>query len=383
MSFWYPLAVPTIGRDEIAAATSVLKSGHTTMGERTAKFEESFAARVGAAHGVMVNSGSSADLLIALASVASGRVRPGSTVLVPAVTWPTQVWAWTMAGLNVHFMDVSTSTLNSTPYHAKQAMDADTTALSLVHLMGNPCDMGGMTDLAERYGMEVTEDCCEALGTNIDGRPVGTFGDMAAWSFFFSHHMTTMEGGMVTTNSPETADLLRCLRSHGWARHLPNPPVGADPRYTFVTHGLNVRPTEIAAAIGLVQLDRLDELNLARSKNYALVSRALASNPYLYLPSVVPGGRPSWFGVPIMVSPRAPFTRDDLAAILEAAGVETRPILAGNLLRQPAFAGWAEQDLPGADAVADTGLYLGLHPFVNSDIERVVEILDAALRVAA
>lgn len=368
--YWYPLAVPTLGDEEIAAATRVLRSCRTTMGQEVEAFEEAFARRVGAAHGVMVNSGSSADLLIALA------IDGLRHVIVPAVTWPTQVWAWQMAGHRVHLADVEG--INATARSLELAgRYHDRLVLSLVHLMGVPCDMEPVLDMARSYDAVVVEDCCEALGATYEGHNVGTFGQAASWSFFFSHHITTMEGGMVTTDDAGMAERLRTLRSHGWARHLAEPPPG-DPRYTFVDWGLNVRPTEVAAAIGRVQLGRLESLNAQRQENYDTFAALLADNPHVTLPDVPEGAVPAWFGLPFFVE--EPFVRDDLAAHLEDEGVETRPILAGNLIRQPAA---GRHDLrgsfPGADRVHDRGLYVGLHPF-DTGVEKVAKLIDGFCR---
>lgn len=338
MSFWYPLSWPTIGEEEIDAATAVLRSGRTTMGDQVEAFEEAFARKVGARHAVMVNSGSSADLLMAFASGVPG------TVFIPAVTWPTHVWSWGMAEWNVQFVDVDG--LNTTAAILRAADIGQQDMLSLVHLMGIPVDLASA-------GCRVTEDCCEALGSDV-----GLLGDMASWSFFFSHHMTTMEGGMVTTKSTRLASLLRSLRSHGWARHE-----GRNP-YEFVTVGFNVRPTEVAAVIGRVQLERLDHFNKIRAENRQVFLDALDGCPGIELfPEAT-------FGLPMIAE-----DRDGLARHLGDNGVETRPILAGNLLRQPAFANFPPQHLPGADRVHYHGLYVGLHPTPDSGVERVAELI--------
>ncbi|HET6873991.1 MAG TPA: DegT/DnrJ/EryC1/StrS family aminotransferase, partial [Acidimicrobiales bacterium] len=324
----------------------VLRSGQTTMGDRVAEFEERFARYVGAAHAVMVNSGSSADLLMAVAS----RHRLGKVIL-PVVTWPTHVWSWSMAGSDIHFVDVDG--LNTTQELVEEAITSPHDMVSLVHLMGIPADVSDL-------GCRVTEDCCEALGS----QPVARQGEMATWSFFFSHHMTTMEGGMVTTDNPATASHLRSLRSHGWARHE-----GRDP-FEFVTMGFNLRPTEISAAIGLVQLGRLDGFNKLRAENHRLFTERLAGCPGIELPAAPEGTAPSWFGLPFFAD-----RRDELGAFLESQGVETRPILGGSLARQPAFRSLARGEFPGADKVHDHGIYIGLHPVADCGVSEVAELI--------
>ena len=366
--YWYPLSVPTLGDDEVDAAVGVLRSGRTTMGDRVAEFEDRFAWHVGARHAVMVNSGSSADLLIAFALGADG-----GQVLVPAVTWPTHVWSWQMAGMDVRLADVDG--INVTADTLWEASTPDTVGVSLAHLMGVPCDMAPIRDLCRERGWWLTEDCCEALGASSQGAPVGSAGSAAAWSFFFSHHMTTMEGGMVTCQSAALADRIRSLRSHGWARHLTHAPEGLDRRYTFVDWGFNVRPTEVAAAIGMVQVGKLARANHQRWLNQKAFARLLDGNPNVTIPEVPVSGRAAWFGLPILLNSRA--DRDGLAAYLEDCGVETRPILAGNLTRQPAFAKHpvSHPALPGADRVHDHGLYVGLHPTTCSGVERVASLI--------
>lgn len=350
MSHWYPLAVPMFGDEEVQAATDVVASRRTTMGERVEEFEEAFARQVGSRYAVMVNSGSSADLLMVMATVEPRRhYDPQPDVIISAVTWPTHVWAHVMAGYRISFADVVG--LNTTSDTLKAANTPWVTATSLVHLMGVPAEMDGS-------GL-ITEDCCEALGADV-----GHFGKAAAWSFFFSHHITTMEGGAITTDDPELANRLRSMRSHGWARHE-----GGDP-YTFVGPGFNVRPTEIAAAIGLVQLGRLDSFNKLRAENRRAFVEILDGCPGIEIPDAPEGSNP--FGLPFFAE-----DRDGLALYLDANGVETRPILGGNLLRQPAFKQWAAygHKYPGADRVHDHGIYVGLHPTADSGVERVAQLI--------
>jgi CDP-6-deoxy-D-xylo-4-hexulose-3-dehydrase len=354
--FWYPLAVPTIGEEEIDAATEVLRSKHTTCGDKVEEFEAAFADYVGAPHAVMVNSGSSADLLIALGAPI------GHTALVPAVTWPTHAWSLDVYG-RVAFCDVDG--VNTTAELIERRLNKAVDCIGVVHLMGVPCDMDPIMELAAERDLVVVEDCCEALGATYHDCPVGSFGLAASWSFFFSHQMTTMEGGMITTADAKLADQFRSMRSHGWERHK-----GGDP-YRFVTRGFNLRPSEIAAAIGLVQLDKLHIFNKIRAMNRATFVTYLAGHPNVTFPTAPLHTSPSWFGLPMFVQE----DRDGLAEWLEAHGVETRPILGGNLMRQPAFAEWADDHYPGADYVHDHGLYVGLHPSLDTGVEQVAALV--------
>lgn len=343
MSYWYPLSVSTFGEEEEDAAVEVLRSGNTTMGEKVEEFEEAFARYVNIPYAVMVNSGSSADLLAAYAIDVDG------SAVVPAVTWPTHVWSWVQSGHKVEFADVEG--VNTTGALVEAAASTKTRIVSIPHLMGIPVDIEKLMDLVDHHRWYLHEDCCEALGaTYRHGKPVGWFADVASWSFFFSHQMSTMEGGMVTTPHAGVARKLRSLRSHGWTRHF------SKEKYTFHDQGFNLRPTEVSAAIGLVQLRKLDKMNEQRTKNFYEFERRLRKHPNVVLPPVPEGVTPSWFGVPMFVMRG----RDEMAKYLESCGVETRPILAGNLAKQPGFKGLYFGKTPGADRVSDEGLFVGL-----------------------
>jgi CDP-6-deoxy-D-xylo-4-hexulose-3-dehydrase len=384
--YWYPLSTVTYGIEEILGAVDSLVTFRTTMGKKTQDFEEAFAAQFGYSQAVMVNSGSSADLLatFALVNPAVGLLQPGDEILVPALTWPTQIWAAMMAGLRVRFVDSDPATLNVNPEDVEQRIGPRTRALSIVHLMGNPCDMDEIADICERHRLVLIEDCCEALGARVTDRAVGSFGAFGTFSFFFSHHITTMEGGMVACNDRSHSDVLRALRAHGWARDarystLVSPP-GIDPRYAFVNWGFNLRPTELQAAFGLAQLERLPSFSTQRSENALYLSHRLAPyEDYLEAIAVPDGAERSWFALPFMVSATSPFSRSDLTAHMEQAGIETRPIVAGNLLRHPVAhllpGDWASE-LPGAQAIHERGFYIGLHPVADEEtLERVAEVV--------
>jgi CDP-6-deoxy-D-xylo-4-hexulose-3-dehydrase len=370
--YWYPLALPTYDGEEIADALEVMLSYETTMGARTAEFERRFAEAQGAPHGLMVNSGSSADLLLMLAATdPTAPILPrGSTVLVPAVTWPTHVWSVLMAGLQVRLVDVDPATLNITRETLEAAYTPECSAVFVVHLLGNPCPMDEVVAFCRDRKLELLEDCCEALGASWGGRKVGTFGLGGTYSFFFAHHMMTMEGGAIVTTDPRIERSARLMRAHGWARALPEasrppPPPGVDPRYCFLNWGVNFRPTEVAAAFGLRQLDRLPSMNAARAQRFADVAQIFSEVGYR-TPVVREQAEPNWMAVPLM--PRddvggAVATRERLVEVLEQGGVETRPVVAGNLARQPlppALALETAPSLVGADHVHRAGLYVGL-----------------------
>lgn len=392
--YWYPLSQATYDVEEVLAAVDSLCSFRTTMWEKTASFERQFSMLQGSTESVMVNSGSSADLLIAFALVNPARpvLQPGDEVLIPAVTWPTQVWSAMMAGLKPRFVDCDPRTMNVDLGALEAAITDRTRALSLVHLMGNPVDMDEVLRICRAHDLVLVEDCCEALGARFGGRAVGTFGTASAFSFFFSHHITTMEGGMICCDDAELSDLFRLLRSHGWSRNqqygAAPPADGVDPRYTFLNWGFNVRPTELQAAFGAVQLERFPEYHETRLANVRHFQKAFA--PYgevLQLMEVDARAECSWFALPFVVPEDAPFTRDELTAHLERSGVETRPIVAGSLPRHPVgdlFPELRQGALPGADTVHDRGFYVGVHPIPAAEgLDRLVETIDAFLLAKA
>jgi CDP-6-deoxy-D-xylo-4-hexulose-3-dehydrase len=381
----YPVANDTFGPEELAAAQEVLASGRFTMGPRVREFETAFAEWVGSPHAVMVNSGSSANLLMVEAMLRGSGVaapwQPGDEVLVPALAWPTTVWPLVQLGLTPVFTDIDPDTLAIDLASAESVLSDKTRGMFLIHVLGQPPDMAAVADFNRAHGIQLLEDTCEALGSHAAGQHAGTIGLMGSFSFYFSHHLTTIEGGMVTTSSEAISDDLRSMRSHGWARDRgdrqqwvdANPQI--DPRFLFIGTGYNLRPTEINAAIGLVQLDRLDDMVRRREELAALVTKWIAGIPWLRLigaerlaaPALHdhPWREHSWMMLAFEVGEDAPV---DLAAVveqLEASGIETRPIVAGNLVRHPAMDQIefrAADSLAAADRILKRGFMIGCHP---------------------
>lgn len=369
MEYWHRLAMPTFGAEEIAEAMDSLGKFRTTMGEKVRRFEKLFAEDQGCADAVMVNSGSSAVLLLnfLLINPPNPRIERGAEILAPIVTWPSQIWSSMMAGFKMRFVDVDPNTLNIDIADLERKVTPQTRAISLVHLLGNPCLMDRVLDVAEKNDLLIMEDCCEAHGSSWDGVRVGNFGIGGAFSFYFSHHMTTMEGGMIACPNTATADELRILRAHGWERDISKDVGGdIDPRYTFTNWGFNFRPMEVQGAFGIHQMAKLSKFASQRAILAENFFNFIEDTPTLYCPQVSPRAEPSWLALPVMVKEEAPFGRDDLTKFLEHEGVETRPIVAGNLAKQPVarnlFAGSFAGDYPGADRVHDYGFYLGLSP---------------------
>lgn len=350
----YPLAHPNFEFAEMNAITDTLRASRTTCGPRVAEFEQAFALYVGREHAVMVNSGSSADMLIAYALGTADRY---AEILVPAVTWPTHVFACLLAGYRVRLVDVNPATLQFSMEDLREKVNNNVAAVFPVHVLGNMGDMDALVDFATVNHIPILEDCCEALSSRWHGGQAGTFGDAAAYSFFFSHLLNTMEGGMVVTDSQAAARQYRLLRSHGWEPQ-------EEYHFWFPSWGFNVRPTELQGAVGCVQIKRLGFFIAARVANAGRLTRYFDEYRRCFDKIVVdPRCDPVWHGYPVMVNAKAPFARAELCRYFEERGIETRPIIAGNLARQP----MVQDDprvicgpLPGADAVHDRGFYIGL-----------------------
>jgi CDP-6-deoxy-D-xylo-4-hexulose-3-dehydrase len=379
-----PLSVPTFGWEEVWEALESLLSTQVTMGKKVHRFESMFAEYVGVKHAVMVNSGSSANLLalsVLTSPLLAGHLQPGDEVITPAVTWATAVFPIANVGLVPVLVDVDLNTFDLIPEEVEKAITPRTRAVLLVHLMGNPCDMDRIMAIARRHNLLVIEDACEAHGAEYHGRKVGSFGDFATFSFFFSHHISTIEGGMLLTNNDEYAELARALRVFGWARDLKAKDVIAqqhpevDPRFLFVSTGYNFRPMEIQGAFGIHQIGKLERYVEVRRENARYWSKELGVLPHLRLYQEAEGTRHAWFGYPIMVLPDAPFSREELVAHLEAKGVETRPIMAGNMDEQPAMRLFPYRkvgDLPNARLVHRNAFLFGNHHGIGSEQRKAI-----------
>lgn len=388
--YWYPLSLPTYDVEEIVEALDSMINFKTSMWEKTFEFEKKFGAKYGG-EAIMVNSGSSADLLIAFAlSEKSGGPLPvESEILVPSVTWPTQIWSLLMAGFKVRLIDTSITDLNMNLLNLEQNISSNTRAISLVHLMGNPMNMDKVMELCSKHNLLLIEDCCESLGSKWRNKYVGSFGLASSFSFFFSHHMTTMEGGMITTHDLDFAENIRLLRAHGWSRNLKNNKNTSswieyslyqdiDPRYLFINWGFNVRPTELQAGFGLKQLNKVDDFEKFRINNaQRFVKKMSAYSDVLKIMEVDSRSHCSWFAMPIIVNSNSKQVKaSDLKNYLDVNGVETRPIVTGNIARHPVMKRFTEDiafphskniggALSGSNFIHENGFYVGIHPIEN------------------
>jgi CDP-6-deoxy-D-xylo-4-hexulose-3-dehydrase len=341
------LITPSYGHEEVNEAIDSLLTTRVTMGEKVKHFERLFADYIGVKHAVMVNSGSSANLL-ALSILTNHRIKnpinAGDEVITPAVTWSTTVFPIINCGAVPVLVDIDPDNFNISLDGIKKAITGRSRAIMPVHLLGNPCQIDGLMKIAKEHNLFVIEDCCEAHGAEFHGQKVGSFGDISTFSFFFAHHITTIEGGMVITNNGQYAELARALRVFGWIRDLKDRDKIAlkyheiDPRFLFINIGYNFRPTDLQGGFGIHQITKLEQFIEIRRENAMFWQDKLKKySKYFTLHEEKAGTRHVWYGYPVIVNAEAGFTCKELVAFLEKNGVETRPIMAGNITTQPAM----------------------------------------------
>lgn len=384
----YPLATTSWDERELDAIREVMDSGHFTMGPRVKQFEAAFASFVGSRYAVMSNSGSSANLLMiaAVCHRAEAPLVPGDEVIVPAVSWGTTYYPVAQYGLRLRFVDVDLHTLNLDVDQVAAAITPRTRAVLAVNLLGAANDFDTLRALCDAHGLLLLEDNCEALGATFGDRQTGTFGSIGTFSFFFSHHMSTMEGGMSVTDDRELAELMISLRAHGWTRELPadnlvHPKSGDDFQdlFRFVLPGYNLRPLEMEAAIGLVQLDKLPGMLRERRSNATRFQALFADRDDVIIQS--PLGDSSWFGFSFVLTGRLRGRRSAVAAALTEAGIGCRPIVAGDFTKNPVIKLMAHDivgELPNAARIDTDGLFVGNHHYpLHEELQLLARVLDA------
>lgn len=357
-----------------------------TTGRFAAQFEREFARFMGVRHAILVNSGSSANLL-ALACLTSPKLgesalRPGDEVITVAAGFPTTVNPIIQNGLTPVFVDVTIPTYNIDVSQLEMARSERTRAVMIAHTLGNPFDLDAVVDFTRRHNLWLIEDCCDAVGATYNGQKVGTFGDLATVSFYPAHHITMGEGGCVLTNSSRLKTLVESFRDWGrdcWCEpgkdntcgkrfdwQLGDLPHGYDHKYTYSHIGYNLKATDMQAAVGVAQLEKLPAFIEARRRNFDILHQGLSSlQDHLILPEASPGAEPSWFGFPITVVEGAPFTRNALVRFLEEQRIGTRLLFGGNLIRQPAYRNHAYRvvgALTNSDRIMNNTFWIGVYP---------------------
>ncbi|WP_372872611.1 DegT/DnrJ/EryC1/StrS family aminotransferase [Shewanella sp.] len=384
-----PLATTTWDENEYKALQAVIESGMFSMGEYVRTFEQQFAEFVGSRYCVMVNSGSSANLL-AIAAMFYRKDSPlkaGDEVIVPAVSWSTTYYPLYQYGLKLKFVDIDPTTLNLDLNQVEAAITDNTRAIFAVNLLGNPVDYRALAKIVEGKNISILEDNCESMGATIDGQQAGTFGLMGTYSSFFSHHISTMEGGMVVTDDEELYHIMLSVRAHGWTRNLPkdnklcvksdNP---FEESFRFILPGYNLRPLEMSGALGIEQLKKLPGIISGRRANAIVFKDVFGQIPGLTIQHET--GESSWFGFALIVE-QGKDKRDELIKVLMENGVDCRPIVAGNFVRNPVveyFDYEVHGQLSAADTISDCGLFIGNHHFdIRQPLEKVAELVNIVL----
>lgn len=382
---WVPVSGKAFGPEELETLVECALDFWLTAGPYAKRFEDKLATVLGVPRVCLTNSGSSANLLSvsALCSNAMGdkKLKPGDEVITSAVGFPTTLNPILQNGLTAVLVDVELGTYNPKPETIEAAVTEKTRAVILAHTLGNPFDAQAIRALCDRYGLILIEDACDALGAKFNGRPVGSWGDLASFSFYPAHHITTGEGGAVACSSVQWARIIESLRD--WGRHcwcepghdntcgrrynwkFPGLPEGYDHKYIYSEIGYNLKMTDLQAAIGLVQLERLDSFAVTRRRNFeALHELFTRYEDWFVLPRSVEGAEPSWFGYPLSIKPGAPFTRTEFLRYLDGKRIGTRLLFGGNLAKQPAYHGnshiKAEKSLRNSDEVVYASFWLGV-----------------------
>ena len=366
-SIKYPLTNTVLDNDDIEAGVKVLKSKWITMGLETLKFENNFSKKISNRSSTMVNSGSSANLLIfqCLINPKVNKLKKDDEVLIPAICWSTSLWPIIQSGLKVKFIDIDPKTLNLDLNEFEKKITKKTKALMLVHAMGNCADMEKIVRICKKKKIILIEDACEALGSKYKGKQLGTFGDFSSYSFFYSHHITSGEGGMVCSKSKKDADVIRTLRSHGWHRAISNKKSNS---WSFINSGFNLRPTDISASIGNSQLKKLKKISLIRQQNFKSIRSALLddkrySNKFDIIEENI-NNKIVWFGIPIILKSTEKNYKNKVTNKLNKFGIDTRPLISGNFAKQPAIKLYKlniKSNLKYANFIDKNSFFIGLH----------------------
>ena len=363
---YYPLLEDAFSKKDIELGIKVLKSRQLTMSKLTKNFEKRFAKYLGCKYAVMVNSGSSANLLSLFVSKFSYRLKTGDEIIIPSLCWSTSLWPIIQAGLKPVFVDVNINDFNASLEDIYSKINKKTKAIIVVHVLGTSLKIDKLIKKIKKNKILLIEDTCESLGSKYRNKFLGTFGNFGTFSFYYSHQITSGEGGMVVTNNKKDYELLKIMRAHGWDRDLNK---NKNKTFNFVNMGFNLRPLEISAAIGNNQLKRLKYFSSIRKKNRDKIINSIKSHinwkdQYHF---VIPDKnlKPSWFGLPLLLNINYLKYKKKIIKNLNDKGIETRPIISGNFLNQKASKIYnlkiKDQKFPNADYIDKAGFFIGLH----------------------
>ena len=383
----YPLSTSTWGNEELKAIERVTKSGKFSMGEEVQQFEHMFSKYIGSKYSLMVNSGSSANLLM-IASLfyrEANKLSINDEIIVPALGWSTSYYPFSQYGLKLKFVDIDKNTLNYSLTSLEKAISKKTKIILVINILGNPNNFTEINQIIQGKEIILLEDNCESLGADYNQKKAGTFGLIGTYSTFFSHHISTMEGGLITTDDEELYQIMLCLRAHGWTRNLPekNYLTGTKSEnefeefFKFVLPGYNVRPLEMSGAIGQEQLKKLPDFITNRRKNGLLFQTMMDNNPYLSIQKEI--GRSSWFGFSLTIKNPDKLNRNSLQKKLIENSFEVRPVVTGNFTKQPVMK-FLNADIsnsfPNANYIHENSLFIGNHHYdMEEAINKVSNII--------
>jgi CDP-6-deoxy-D-xylo-4-hexulose-3-dehydrase len=391
-------AGPYFDSEEFVAAAESLLNGWLVMGDKCLRFEREFPRQFGKQHGIVTNSGSSSNLLM-MASLTSKRgynLPRGTKVLMPIAGFPTTLNPTLQMGFEPVFLDIELDTLNLDLDRAEDLIKQhNIRIITFAHVLGNPPNMDAVMDLVRRYNLILLEDCCDALGSTYDGKPLGSFGEMASCSFYPAHHMTMGEGGYVACNTPAQEVILRSFREWGRGCYCVGPDANKlkngtckqrfsewiptmpgeifDHKYVYDEIGYNLKPIEMQGAMGLAQLKKLPMIHSLRRRNYELLFKVYEKyEEFFHLPRARDKSDPSWFAFPLTIRAGAPFTRNDIVDYLEENLIQTRPYFAGNIMLQPAYSHImnpqdAKTNFPVATHVMTHTYFHGTSPVISPE----------------
>jgi CDP-6-deoxy-D-xylo-4-hexulose-3-dehydrase len=403
---WVQYAGPYFDSKEYVAAVKTLLGEWLVLGAEANKFEVKFPQLLGKKHGLLTNSGSSANLLMMLAMTSKRgyNLPKGTKVITPIAGFPTTINPIIQLGFTPIFVDIELKTLNLDLNQVEQSCidNPDAKIITFAHVLGNPPNMKQLMEIVKKYKLILLEDCCDALGTTYDGKPLGSFGEMASCSFYPAHHMTMGEGGFVAVNSMENERIMRSFREWGrgcycigkqnllengacncrfgnWLPALPNDVF--DHKYVYEEIGYNLKPIELQASIGLIQMNKLEEIGIKRRENYKNLFAAFSKyKQYFHLHEAQPGADVDWFAFPVTVKDDAPFKRSDICQFFEANKIQTRPYFAGNIMLQPAYTHLMDpkeviEKYPVARKVTTDTFFLGTSPVITKEKTDYIEMV--------
>ena len=385
---------PTFGVEEIFNFTKQLITTNVTMGKQVESFEKNICDKFGFRYAVSSNSGSSANLLMIsalMSNLYSKRLKKNDEIIVPALAWSTSIFPLTQYGLKPVFVDCDLKTMNIDINQVKKAISKKTKGILVIPIYGNPCEMNEITKICKKKGLVLLEDTCESMGAKYNNKFLGGFGLASSFSFYFSHHITCLEGGITVTNDYELAEIMKIIRSHGWIRNvkekekwIKNYPK-IDPNFLFVNEGYNLRLTEPQARMGMTQIKKLDGFIKKRRKNADyLMSLMKEFNDFFIYQYETKRSFHTWFGFTIIIKDLKIVDREKLCNFLNNNGIETRVIVSGNFTSQPVVKTFKHRtvgNLENASKIMNNGFSIGIHQNLgNNEIKYIYNIFKKFLK---